>query len=193
MYYHRYDFLKDQKTQVGKQFIPSGALWQLPLANERLFCWEPGRGVLPGHLSELDKQFINPHTMPMSTEAGGIVICFSQMDQSDPRIITQWRTLQVVMMFYCPRSKCFSSPFDGALQAMEDWRRVDERQQVSLSVGSFKEAISLWQPWNAIVRTALWKWTCLFLLNKSHRLECKTSTVKVWMRCGVWIFFKWKD
>ena len=50
---------------------------------------EAGSCVLPGHLSELDKELVNPHTRPVSTEAGGMAIAFTGMNQSDPRVITQ--------------------------------------------------------------------------------------------------------
>lgn len=52
------------------------------------FPWEAGSGELPGHVSELDKQLISPHALPVSADAAGIIICFSQMDQLESRIIT---------------------------------------------------------------------------------------------------------
>lgn len=59
-------------------FFPPWRPQQLALTKERLFA---GSRVVPGYLSGWDKHLLTPRTVPLSSEAGGIVSRFSGASQ----------------------------------------------------------------------------------------------------------------
>ena len=96
--------------------------------------------MLPGHLSDLDKELINPHTRPGAQRQEACLSAL-QMNQSDPRVITQGPCKQPETCR--PRSNAFQLLQCGPI-TRED---TGERMKKQLQSGFWgPESWHLWGP-----------------------------------------------